>query len=240
MNSIKLPPLQAVRFGDVRQLQLDPKVSQYFRPYDPQYPAVDSFASDGKLFNATLAQKHGIATTIVRTLQIMPEHSTPELYWVVGTKDALLSFPAGIKPFANELTAATLDVDCPPDEPSEEFWTAPHLKWEQVPRKARHLLARLEQYVMWLDYTQFAYAKPVGAASPEPDPPSSQGQRPGALPSARSLAWSSCKRLPLPVHHFTSRPKPWCHSARKPVMRSTLHSYISIMNKNTLLPKIIL
>ena len=32
------------------------------------------------------------------------------------------------------------------------------LKWEQVPKKARLLLARLEQYVMWLDYREFAYA----------------------------------------------------------------------------------
>ena len=99
------------------QLQLDPKAPQYFKPYNPQYPAVDGFTSEGKLFNAALAQRHGIATTIVRTLQIMPQQFTPELYWVVGTKDALLSFPAGIKPFAHELNAATRADDCPPMNP---------------------------------------------------------------------------------------------------------------------------
>ncbi len=114
----------------------------------------------------------------------MPAQLTPELYWVVGTKDSLLSFPAGIKPFANELNAAALDENCPPDEPSEEFWTAPVLKWEQVPRKAWHLLAKLEQYVTWLEYRAFAYANPVAAASPEPDPPSSQVQHSGPLPLA--------------------------------------------------------
>ena len=236
MKSIKLPPLEVVPFGDVRQLQLDPKAPQYFRPYDPRYPTVDSFASDGKLYNATLAQKHTIATTIVRTLQIMPEQFTPELYWVVGTKDALLSFPAGIKPFANKLTAATMAENCPPDEPSEEFWTAPELKWEQVPRKARHLLAKLQQYVMWLDYREFAYANPVGAASPEPDPPSSQVQRSGALPAARSLARGSCK-LPLSVCHFASRPTSWCRSVRRPAMRATQYSSMIITSRNTLLPK---
>ena len=138
-----------VEFNDVRQLQLDLEVPQYFQPDSPNYPAVDSFTSDGKLFNATRGLKHDMVATIVRTLQVMPEQLTPKFYWAVGTMKSWASFPAAPNPFADKLTAA-LDDDCPPDEPSEEFLTSAALKWEQVPRKARHLLAKLEQYVMLL------------------------------------------------------------------------------------------
>ena len=73
----------------------------------------------------------------------MPEWVTPQLYWVVGTTDALSSFPAAAKPFADKLTAA---------------------------KKAWHLLANLEQYVMLLDYGEYALAEPVGAEPPKLDP----------------------------------------------------------------------
>ena len=168
----------------------------------------------------------------------MPEWVTPKLYWVVGTKDALSSFPAAAKPFADTglegssqpvlLTDAKLAENCPPNEPSEEFWTSSVPKWEQVPRKARHLLAKLDQYVMLLDYGEHASATPVGAEPPELDPPSAQVQHSGALPSARGSAWGAFKQLPLPVHHFTSRPKCWCGPARKLVMRSTLHACLYV------------
>ena len=134
----------------------------------------------------------------------MPEKVTPELYWVVGTKDALSDFPASAKPFADKLiSAATLAENCPPDEPSVEFWTTQVPKWEQVPMKARCLLAELEQYVMLLDYGQYAYAhaKRVAAEPPKLDPPSSQVQRSGALPSARGSAWGASKQLPFLCHH---------------------------------------
>ena len=239
-NFVTLPCYEVVEFNDVGQLQLDPEVLEYFKPESPSYPAVDSFTSDGNLFNATLATKHNMVPTIVRTLQAMPEQCTPKLYWVVGTKKAFSGFPAAAKPFADKLNAATLDVNCPPDEPSAEFWTAKELKWEQVPRKARHLLAELEQYVMWLEYDRYAHAKPVAAETPELDDPFSQGQLPGALPSARGSAWGRFKQHPVPVSQFTSRPKSWCRCARKPVMRSTLHGSMCFLHRNTLLPKTML
>ena len=104
---------RSFQFGDVRQLHLDSKAPQYFKPYSRQYPAMDSFTSDGKLFNATLGGRHPLAPALVRTLQVMPEWVTPKLYWVVGTKDALSSFPAAAKPFADKLTAAKLAENCP-------------------------------------------------------------------------------------------------------------------------------
>ena len=243
METIELPSYSVIQFRDrdVGQLQLDSEVPQYFKPLSRQYPAVDSFTSDGKLFNATLSLRHGLVPALVRTLQVMPEQVTPELYWVVGTEDALSGFAAGAMSFADKLTDAALNEKCPPDEPSADFWTTNKvLKWDQVPRKARRLLAKLRQYVMWLDYTQYAYAKPIAAAPPGLNDPSSQGQRSGALPSARGSAWSRPKQHPFLVHHFTSRPKSWCRCARRPVVRSTLHGSMSVLNRNTLLPKTIL
>ena len=236
---ISMPGYEVMEFNDVRQLQLDPEVPQYFLPDSPNYAAVDSFTSDGKLFNATHGSKHDMVGTIVRTLQVMPEQCAPKFYWVVGTMKSWLSFPAAPKPFADKLTAA-LDDDCPPDEPSAEFWTSPAPKWQQVPRKSRHLLAKLEQYVMLLEYERYAHAKPVADETPELDPPSSQVQRSGALPSARDSAWGASKQLPFLGHHFTSRPKCWCRPARKAVMRATLHGSMCIIHRNTLLPQTIL
>eukprot|EP00891_Asterochloris_glomerata_P010023 jgi/Astpho2/10023/Aster-06829 len=111
---ISMPGYEVMEFNDVRQLQLDPEVPQYFLPDSPNYAAVDSFTSDGKLFNATHGSKHDMVGTIV-----MPEQCAPKFYWVVGTMKSWLSFPAAPKPFADKLTAA-LDDDCPPDEPT--FW----------------------------------------------------------------------------------------------------------------------
>ena len=105
---------------EVRQLQLDPEVPQYFKPYSPRYPAVDIWdglhSFPGKLFIATHGERHSMVPSVVRTLQVMPEHAaqpTPRLYWVVRTKQALSGFPASAKPFADELTAARLGENCP-------------------------------------------------------------------------------------------------------------------------------
>ena len=154
VESIRLPCYEMVKFDDVRQLQVDPKALQYFKPYSCQYPAVDSFTSDGRLYIATRGEEHSVGATIVRTLQVLPEQLTPELVWVMGTKEALSGFPASAMPFSDKLNAARLAEDYP-DEPSAEFWTSTSLEWRQVPRKARHLLAKLQQYVMWLDYTRY-------------------------------------------------------------------------------------
>ena len=204
-EQITLPCYGVVEFDYVSELQLDPEVPQYFKPYSSFYPAVDSFTSDGKLFNATRADKHPIVPSIVRTLQVMPERLTPKLYSVVDTQKALSGFPAAAKPFADKLTA--LDDNCPPDEPSAEFWTIKALEWEQVPRKARHLLAKLQQFVMLLDYEEYAYAKPVAAEPPKLDPPSSEVQRSGALPPSRGLAWGRSRQLPFPYSpvHFKAK-----------------------------------
>ena len=186
MESIRLPCCEMIEFADVRWLQVDPRALQYFKPYSRQYLAVDSFTSDGRLYVATRGEQRSVVAEIVRILQVLPERHPPELYWVVGIKQTLSSFSACAMPFADELSATTLPEDCP-DEPSAEFWTTATLEWKQVPKKARHLLAKLQQYVMLLRYEQYAYAEPAGAA------PSSQVQRSGALPPARSFAWSSCK-----------------------------------------------
>ncbi len=156
MESIRLPCYEMVEFDDVEQLQVDPKALQYFKPYSRQYPAVDSFTSDGRLYIATRGEKHSVVATIMKTLQLLPEQLTPELYWVVGTKQTMSDFPASAMPFADQLDAATIDEDCP-DEPSADFWTTTTLEWKQVPRKARNLLAKLRQYVMWLDYSRFKH-----------------------------------------------------------------------------------
>ena len=107
---------------------------------------------------------------IVRTLQVLPEQHPPELYWVVGTKQALTSFPASAMPFADNISATALAEDCP-DEPSAEFWTTTTLAWKQVPKKARDQLAKLQQYVMLLNYEQYAHAKLVEREPPKLDPP---------------------------------------------------------------------
>ena len=113
-----------------------------------------TITSDGRLYIATRGEKHSGVASIVRTLQVLPEQLTPDLYWVVGTKKALSGFHASAMPFADQLNAATQDEDCP-EEPSAEFWTSTALELKQVPRKARHLLAKVRQYVMWLDYTRY-------------------------------------------------------------------------------------
>ena len=169
MESIRLPCYEMIKFDDVRQLQVDPRALQYFKPYSCQYPTVDSFTSDGRLYIATRGEQHSVVTEIVRTLQVLPERHPPELYWVVSTKQALSSFPASAMPFADKLSATTLAEDCP-DEPSADFWTTATLEWKQVPRKARHLLAKLRQFVFWLDYAQLDNANPDGAECAKPPP----------------------------------------------------------------------
>ena len=178
MESIRLPRYELIEFDDVRGLQVDPKALQYLKPYSRQYPAVNSFTSDGRLYIATRGEQHSVVAEIVRTLQVLPEQHPPELYWVVGTKQALLSFPASAVPFADKISVTALAEDCP-DEPTAE-WTSATLEWKQVPKKARHQLAKLQQYVMLLDhaYEQHAYAKPVGSGPPKLDPPYSQVQCP--------------------------------------------------------------
>ena len=80
MEAIRLPCYEMIEFDDVRQLQVDPKALQYFKPYSRQHSAVDAFTSDGRLYIATRGEKHSVGTEIVRTLQVLPEQDPPELY----------------------------------------------------------------------------------------------------------------------------------------------------------------
>ena len=120
MESIRLPCYDMTDFDDVRRLQVEPRALRYLRPYSCQYPAVDSFTSDGRLYIATRGEQHSVDAEIVRILQVLPEQHPPELYWVVGTKQALSSFPASAMPFADKITATALAEDCP-DEPSAKI-----------------------------------------------------------------------------------------------------------------------
>lgn len=92
MESIRLPCYEMVEFDDVEQLQVDPKALQYFKPYSRQYPAVDSFTSNGRLYIATHGEKHSVVATIMKTLQLLPEQLTPELYWVVAPSKPCRTF----------------------------------------------------------------------------------------------------------------------------------------------------
>ena len=94
-------------------------------------------------------------------------------------------FPASAMPFADQLDAATIDEDCP-DEPSADFWTTTAPEWKQVPRNARHLLVKLRQYVMWLDYSRFKHQ--AMQILVELKPQSWLPQRSWALPFAPGVA----------------------------------------------------
>eukprot|EP00891_Asterochloris_glomerata_P007317 jgi/Astpho2/7317/Aster-01619 len=71
VESIRLPCYKMVEFDDVEQLQVDPKALQYFKPYSRQYPAVDSFTSDGRLYIATHGEKHSV--TVRQEVTLLPE-----------------------------------------------------------------------------------------------------------------------------------------------------------------------